>query len=315
MYIPLVIRRKSLLMLLIFALGATLISATATIPFAESIPLPDGFRPEGIAAGDGPTFYVGSLADGAIYRIDLITGQGTIVVAGQTGRVAVGLKYDSRSHLLFVAGGPTGKAFIYDADTGATIAEIQLSTAQPTFINDVVVTRDAAYFTDSARPVLYKVPLAPDGTPLATMIQEIPLVGEFEFVAGFNANGIDAVPNGSLLIIVNSTTGNLYTVDPVTGYATRIDDDLAEGSVVRGDGILLQGKTLYVVQNTLNQIAVIELSDNFTSGEIVNVITSPSFDVPTTIAAFGDALYVVNARFTTPPTPATSYNVVRVPEE
>ena len=313
MHIPLAIRRNSLLVLLIFALGATLISATAVVPFPQSIPLPAGFRPEGIATGDGHTLFVGSLANGAIYRIDLITGEGTTVIEGQVGRVAVGLKYDSRSLLLFVAGGPTGKAYIYDTATGALEAEIQLTTSTTTFINDVVITKDAAYFTDSMRPVLYKIPLGTEGELLSTTSQEIPLGGEFEFVAGFNANGIDAVPNGSLLIIVNSSTGKLYTVDPTTGYAIRIN--LGDGSVLNGDGILLKGKTLYVVQNRLNQIAVVELSNDFSSGAIVDLITSTSFDVPTTIAAFGNALYVVNARFTTPPTPTTSYNVVRVPEE
>ena len=311
MRIPFNLRRNSLLMLLLVVLSSTLMGAAA--PFPENIALPDGFRPEGIATGEGPTFFVGSLANGAIYRIDLITGEGTIAVAGQAGRVAVGLKYDARADLLFVAGGPTGKAFIYNAVTGATVAEIQLTAPPTTFINDVVITKSAAYFTDSARPFLYKVPLADDGTPSSTTSQEIPLGGDFEFVAGFNANGIDAVPNGSLLIIVNSAAGKLYTVDPATGHATLID--LGAGSVVSGDGILLQGKTLYVVRNVLNQVAVIELDKDLTSGEIVDVITSPSFRVPTTIAAFGNALYVVNARFGTPPTPTTDYNVVQVPEE
>jgi sugar lactone lactonase YvrE len=311
MRISLAMHRNSLLVLLLVVLSSILISAA--VPFPDSIPLPAGFRPEGIATGDGHTFFVGSLANGAIYRIDLITGEGTIVIEGQTGRVAVGLKYDSRSLLLFVAGGPTGKAFIYDTATGTLKAEIQLTAPPTTFINDVVITKDAAYFTDSMRPVLYKIPLADDGTPISATSQEVPLGGEFEFIPGaFNANGIDAVPNGSLLIIVNSTTGDLYTVDPATGDATRIN--LGDGSVSSGDGILLQGKTLYVVQNFLNQIAVVELSNDFSSGEIVDLITSTSFRVPTTIAAFGKALYVVNARFDTPPTPTTDYDVVRVPE-
>jgi sugar lactone lactonase YvrE len=99
-------------------------------------------------------------------------------------------------------------------------------------------------------------------------------------------------------------------VDPTTGTATRID--LGTGSVPNGDGILLQGKTLYVVQNVLNQIAVVKLDPDFTSGTIVDTITSPSFRVPTTIAKFGDALYAVNARFDTPPTPDSEYEVVRV---
>ena len=305
------IQRTAIRVLFIAVLGVALFSSTAAVPFPDTIPLPDGFQPEGIATGVGPTFFVGSIPTGAIYRGDLVTGQGEVFIAGEAGRAAIGMKYDSRSHLLFVAGGPTGKAFVYDGDTGATIAEITLTTAQPTFINDVVLTREAAYFTDSMRQVFYAVPLAANGAPSHTS-QEIPLGGDYEFIPGaFNANGIDAAADGSLLIIVNSTTGSLYTVDPGTGIATQID--LGSGNVQRGDGILLEGKTLYVVQNTLNQIAVVELSDDLGSGEIVDLITSPLFRVPTTIAPFGNALYAVNARFGTPPTPDTEYEVVRVP--
>ena len=144
------------------------------------------------------------------------------------------------------------------------------------------------------------------------MVETIPLGGDYQFTPGaFNANGIAATRNGKTLIIVNSTEGALYNVDPTSGVATRID--LGTGSVPFGDGILLEGKTLYVVQNQLNQIAVIELNSHLTTGTIVKTLTNPSFDIPTTIARFGNALYAVNARFTTPPTPETTYNVVRVP--
>ena len=112
------------------------------------------------------------------------------------------------------------------------------------------------------------------------------------------------------MILVNSTEGALYNVDPTTGVATRID--LGTGAVPNGDGILLQGKTLYVVQNRLNQIAVIELNADFTAGTITDTITDSDFRVPTTIARFGNSLYAVNARFGTPPTPDTEYEVVRV---
>ncbi|MFN2469895.1 MAG: hypothetical protein ABR583_02695 [Gaiellaceae bacterium] len=61
--------------------------------------------------------------------------------------------------LLFVSGAGTGKAFVYDARTGAPLATYQLATTTPTFINDVVVTRKAAYFTDSRQQVLYRLPL------------------------------------------------------------------------------------------------------------------------------------------------------------
>jgi sugar lactone lactonase YvrE len=315
MYIPQSVRRHPLLIVLVVALCAAIIAAAPAALFPEVIPLPNGFQPEGIASGEGTTFFVGSIPTGAVYRGDLASGQGAVLVPAQAGRNSIGMKYDARTGLLFVAGGPTGKAFIYDGGSGATIAEVQL-TAPPSFINDVVITQRAAYFTDSFKQSLYKIPLGDDGElpgPPVTS-ETIPLGGEYDFRPGsFNANGIDALPNGKTLVIVNSTTGTLYQVDPTTGSATRID--LGGGTVPAGDGILLQGKTLYVVQNNLNQVAVIDLSSDYSSGEIVSLIKSPLFRVPTTIAGFGDTLYVVNARFGTPPGPDVDYDVVRVPEE
>ena len=308
-----VIRRRSLATLMLAALSLTMIGGTSAAPFPEIISLPEGFQPEGIASGNGTTFYVGSIATGAVYRGDLRTGEGALVVQPQPGRSAIGLKFDPRTRLLFVAGGPTGKAFIYDGETGAEAAEIQLSTL-PSFINDVVITREAAYFTNSFQPVLHKVPLANNGELSAQPAVQIPLGGEYQFTPGaFNANGIAATLSGKALIIVNSTEGALYRVDPQTGVATPID--LGTGAVPRGDGILLQGKTLYVVQNFLNQMAVVELSPDLTSGEIVTTITSADFRIPTTVARFGSGLYVVNARFDTPPAPDTEYEVVRVPRK
>lgn len=314
MYMHSSVWRRSLLPLLILALCSTLIGATTQAPFQEAIALPDGFQPEGIAAGTGTTFYVGSIPTGAIYRGDVLTGAGEILVPAQEGRSAIGLKYDPRTGLLFVAGGPTGMAFVYNGETGANVAEIILST-DPSFINDVVITNDAVYFTNSFAPVIYKVPLGAGGElPDDPQVITLTLTGDYQFVAGgFNANGIAALPNGKALIIVNSTTGRLYLVDSTSGEATLID--LNGGSVPAGDGILLRGKTLYVVQNQLNQVAMIKLSSDYTSGEIVDVISSPLFRVPTTIAAFGNTLYVVNARFGTPPTPDTDYDVVRVPRD
>jgi len=303
--------RRLLLVMLLMVLGAAMIAAAPLEAFPDLIPLPNGFQPEGIAVGKGHTFYVGSLAGGAIYRGDLRTGDGALLVQPQAGRVAVGLKYDERSGLLFVAGGGTGNAYIYDGETGEEIGVIPLTDNMPRFINDVVVTRDAAYFTNSNHPEFYRVPLDHNGEPLLSS-ETIPLSGDYELIPGeFNANGIAATPNGKTLFIVNSANGALYNVDPTTGVATLIDLD--EDSVPNGDGILLQGKTLYIVQNFLNQITVVELNSDLTAGEIVDTITSPAFDIPTTIARFGNSLYAVNALFTTPPTPNTTYNVVRVP--
>ena len=303
---------RYLVAVLIIALSFTGVGSASAQTFPELIPLPNGFAPEGIASGKGTTFFVGSIPTGAIYKGDLRTGEGDILVESQAGRAAIGLKYDPRSGLLFVAGGMTGYAYIYDAETGENYAEIQLSP-DPSFINDVTITQEAAYFTNSFQPVIHRVALSRNGIPSTAGVETIRLGGDYQFTPGtFNANGIAATPNGRTLIIVNSTEGALYTVDPASGDATRVD--LGGGSVQFGDGILLQGKTLYVVQNQLNQVAVVELGPHYTSGAIVDTISSPFFRVPTTIAGFGHSLYVVNARFGTPVTPDTEYEVVRVPD-
>jgi sugar lactone lactonase YvrE len=300
-----------LIMLAVLLVPAPLSARAAAFP--EVIALPNGWLPEGVVTGHGPVIYSGSRANGAIYAADLRTGEGAILVPGQAGRVAVGLSFDARSNSIFVAGGGTGKAYVYNAKTGALVQEYTL-TAPGTFVNDVIVTRDAAYFTNSALASYYRVPLGPGGRLAAPdAVETIPLSGEYEQVPGFNANGIEATPNGKNLIIVNSAAGKLYRVEPRTGVAKLID--LGGASVINGDGLLLRGHTLYVVQNQLNQIAIVDLAPKLSSGNVVGLITDPRFDVPTTIAAFGNALYAVNARFTTPPTPTTPYNIVRVKAE
>ena len=90
------------------------VPAAAGPAFTEQIDLPHGFAPEGIAIGQGHTFFVGSIPTGAVYRGDLRTGEGSVLVPAAAGRQAIGLDVDSKQRL-FVAGGPTGRAFVYDA--------------------------------------------------------------------------------------------------------------------------------------------------------------------------------------------------------
>jgi sugar lactone lactonase YvrE len=271
----------------VLALGA--VAAAAAFP--QVIQLPRGFQPEGIEVGRGTTFYVGSVANGAIFRGNLRTGTGSVLVAGQSGRAATGIELD-RFNRLFVAGAGTGDAYVYNARTGALIRTYDFASSD-TFINDIVVTRNAAYFTDSRKAVLYVVPIGVSGA--LGNFRMLPLTGDFALAGGFNLNGIDATPNGKTLIAVQSNAGKLFRIDPATGMTRAIS--LGGESVPNGDGILLTGKTLYVVQNQLNRVAVIALSPDLASGRVVTRLTDPDFAVPTTIDDLGRRLYAVNARF------------------
>jgi hypothetical protein len=296
-------RIRFLVVLVGVALFLPLVAASASFP--DRIALPNGFRPEGIAIGPGHTFYVGSIPTGAVVRGDLRTGSRAPLVPAQGGRAAIGVDVDN-GRRLFVAGGPTGDGYVYDAQTGGNIADYDF-TDEPSFVNDVVITRSAAWFTDSLRPFLYRVAIAPNGT--LGPATAVPLTGDIDYLPGFNVNGIDATANGGTLIIVQSNTGKLFTVSRL-GVTNEIE--LQGGPVTAGDGILLDGRRLYVVRNTFNLIAVVGLAPDLASGSVVRTITSPLFDVPTTIDEFGSRLYAVNARFTTPPTPDTPYRVTRV---
>jgi sugar lactone lactonase YvrE len=298
-------RRIVLLVIACAALVAP--AALAKGSFPETIPLPNGFQPEGIAIGNGATFYVGSIPTGAVYAGNLRTGTGRILVQGATGRAATGLEYDHGR--LWVSGASTGKAFVYDATSGALIRELQLATGSgATFINDVVVTNTAAYFTDSNRAVVYQVALSKNGSP--GTVTTVPLTGDFQLVSGFNLNGIDATPNGKTLLAVQSATGKLFTIDPGSGATKAVD--LGGAVLTNGDGIMLHGTTLYVVQNRDNKIAVVSLSSDFARGTVTRTITDPDLDVPTTIDRFGRRLYAVNARFGTATGADATYDVVQV---
>ncbi|MBB5953628.1 sugar lactone lactonase YvrE [Saccharothrix tamanrassetensis] len=295
------------------ALACALVLLTFGPPGASAaadpttIPLPDGFRPEGIAIS-GRWAYFGSMGTGAIYRADLTTGRGEQFVRG-TGTAAVGLKVDERGRL-FVAGGGGGDARVVDTRTGTTLATFRFGT-RSTFVNDVVLTPQAAWFTDSLTAVLYKVPFGPDGA-LPARAEVIRLSGDIAYQSGTNANGIETTPDGRGLIIAQHNTGKLFRVDPATGVTRTVT--VNGGPLVNTDGLLRDGNTLYVVENRVNRVAAVSLDPTGASGTLLRRVTDPRFDVPTTAAAYQDRLYLPNGRFTTTPTPNTTYTAVAIPK-
>jgi sugar lactone lactonase YvrE len=303
------VSRRTIAIFLMTALAVTAGAAPAQASprtlLQTSFALPAGFQPEGIAIGYAPYAYFGSRVDGDIYRASLITGRGEVISQGP-GTQSLGLKLD-RQGRLFVAGGAGGNARVIDVRSGRVLKSYTLQTV-PSFINDVVLTGGSAWYTDSTNPTLFQLPLGRYGK-LPAAARAIPLTGDIAYTTGINANGIAATPDGRALIIVQSNTGKLFRTT-YRGETTQVD--LGAESVPNGDGLWLHGRTLYVVQNRLNVVAKIQLNRSGTRGELVSRTTDESFDVPTTIAEYGKRLYLPNARFTTPPTPTTTYDAVSI---
>ncbi len=289
---------------------AALSPVSAASPnFPDTIALADGSRPEGIATGAGTTFYAGARSDGAIYLGDVRTGALTLLAQGREGGAARGLMLDRSSGLLWVAGderdladptAPTTSTVIaYDSRTGEPVRRIVVPGAR--FLNDVQVTSDAVYVTDSRNAEL--VVITDSGFSL------LPLTGDFVQPAGFGANGIRELPGGDLVIV---SAGELYRVDPETGVADLIE--VTGGDLTSGDGLELRGNTLYVVFGlSRDDVAVVRLRNGGRSGVVTGAIGDPdTLDRPTTAVLIAGSLYAVNGRFSTPPTSSTPYEVTRI---
>ncbi len=281
----------------------------------DEVPLPVGFQPEGIASS-GRTFFSGSLTDGRIWRGDLRTGAGSVLVPGVSGRSLRGMQVDPRTGLLWVTGndGPTGVVLAVDIRTGALVQRVTVPGAG--FLNDLVVTSRTVWVTDSNVDRLAAVPLGRGGRPSAAPVRFVPLTGQWPATpAGqLGANGIRALPGGSL-VLNNTTAGGLYTVSPRTGPVIRIP--VAGTPAIRsGDGLELVGLRLYVVRGSGgSDVTVVRLHPGRAgwTGAVTGVLTDPRLDVPSTATAALGRLWAVNARFGTPSPSTATYSAVALP--
>lgn len=268
-----------------------------------------GFQPEGIALS-GTTAYVGSFADGTVVSVDLSSSEVSPLVQPD-GEPALGVEV--AGPLLLVAGAASGELRVYDRQTGTEMAVHDVTDAG--LVNDITVAAGTAYFTDSQRAVIYALPVhgRTTGEP-----REIPLTGDFQLAEPgpgvFNANGIVALDADTLIVAqTNAPDGEgsaLYAVDAPTGRTTHIT---IEGSgVIGADGLVLRGRTLWVVQHNVDSIAELQLSADGSTARYVRSITNDNFTVPTT-AGLGPRgnLYVVNSHFFTAPSDDVTYEVVR----
>jgi len=258
--------------------------------------LPDGdVFPEGVAVDkETGTLYVGSTADGAVYRGDVDDEDSLEVFLepGVDGRdEVVGMKV--RDGLLFVAGRGSGRVFVHDVDDGSLVRVLEAPPADETLLNDLSFAGDAAYVTDSFRPVLFRISLA--GGEVGDLEPWLDLEGSpIAYEGGFNLNGISGSDDGRHLLAVQSNSGTLWRIDVETKDIVAVDLD--GEALTSGDGLLLDGTTLYVVRNEPGVVVRIELADDLASGEVVEELEDDSFAFPTTIAELDGRLFVVNSQ-------------------
>jgi sugar lactone lactonase YvrE len=261
--------------------------------------------PEGIAYDPATgAFFVGSTEDGTIFRGDLEAGGiARFLAGGQDGRTAVtGLKVDAAGRLV-VCGRRTGRIFVYDTASGELLDRVWNGRTDGTLINDVAIAPDGVgYVTDSFLPVLYRLdltelPIGGGSTPAAGIGErETDVFVDFTgsalaYADGFNANGIVATPDGTALLIVQFNTGRLYRLELGTRAVTEVP--LTGGDLLGGDGLALEGTTLWALLDTTGELIRVELNRTLDRGEVVASVTDPTFAYPTTLALVGDGTALV----------------------
>ena len=296
------LRSPAPLVTALVAVLGLLVAAAAPAGAARTslVPLPDGLRPEGITAGPGDTYYVGSLADGRIVTGDLSRRSSSVLLPGATDRQIRGLDHDARTGLVWAAGNVGAEAHVWAVDgrTGRVASDTVVSGGK--FLNDLVVTRHAVWVTDSRVDRLTVIALGRSGQPTGADPAFLPLRGAWPAGDGVanNANGIRQLSDGSA-ILNNSRVGGLWRVDPATGVTTQVP--VRGGpAITGGDGLELSGRTLYDVRGTgPAEVSVVQLErhrDGW-SARYERTLTDASLDVPSTAVLVGGTLWAVNARF------------------
>jgi Cu-Zn family superoxide dismutase len=245
--------------------------------------------------------FVTSTTDGAVYRGSTARRRLSIwLPGGRDGRTAaVGIKAD-RAGRLFVAGGATGRLYVYDSRSRRLLRAFDTGLRGPeTFVNDVALTPTGAYFTDSRRPVLYRV--VPSAWSPGTGADPAPESyldlswTPISYAEGTNLNGIAPAAGGAYLLTVQTNTGRLFRIEVSSRRVVEVD--LGGARLTNGDGLLVLGRTLYAVRNRDERIVRVAMSRDFSSGRVLGARTSRAFRFPTTIASSGSSLLVVNAQF------------------
>jgi sugar lactone lactonase YvrE len=243
----------------------------------------------GVDPRDGAA-YVGSLADGTLYRAQLPETVEVVSAGGADGRDSVaGVKFDAQGRL-WAAGGYGGSLFVYTIEPWELLATLDVGR-RPSCVNDIAFGRDgAAYVTDSLVPTLFRID--PDPLTLESFCDL--QAHRVPWPEGLNFNGIVLTADQHHLVACQTNTGRYWRITIEDGTVDEVA--LQGGPLPHSDGLAIDGTTLYAAINADNAIAVIDLSADGGSGAVRGFVRSPDFRFPTAVALAGDGLWVVNGQ-------------------
>lgn len=276
----------------------------------------DTLFPEGIVYNSNTgNFYTGSVTNGDILQVNVQSGETKLLASGvaHNRKAATGMKIDQMNRL-WICGGADNKIQVIDLD-GKLIKSWDTNALFGSgFINDCIIDNTHIYFTDSRVRKIYRTSVT-ESQP-GNLEEWLTFIdAQIMYAAtGTNANGIVSTPDNKYLIIVISSSGKLYRIDKTTKAIAEI---VLNTPVTSGDGLYLEGNTLYVSRNATNLIFPVMLNADFSQGTVGSGFgTNLLFN--TTIAKAGNYFLVVNGQLnkrgnaTTPASPVLPFSVSRV---
>ena len=255
------------------------------LPGEAAFPESVGVDPE---TGDA---YVGSLADGSLYRLPKAAGGVAEVWSppGEGGRTQVaGVKVDT-SGRLWAAGAYDGALWVYDLASRALLARLDVG-ARPSCLNDIAFVDGAAYITDSYIPKLFR---AAGREPTLESWSDLAALG-VPWPDGLNLNGIVTTPDGRYLLACQTNLGRFWRFSLADGTVDEVALD--GGPLPHSDGLARAGRTLYVAVNARDLLAVVDLADDGAAGTVRTLVRCEAFAFPTAIGIDGERLLVVNGQ-------------------
>ena len=279
---------------------------------------PDVTYPEGIAhdAKSGAIF-TGSAAATSIVRIQSGSKQAEVISpdgaiwAGDAFPALLGMKVDGAGRL-WISGGRTGRIGVVDSRTGKLLKRLETPAQPAGLINDVAIAGSDAYFTDTLRPTLWRVSVK--GDQIGDVEPWLQFTGTpIDYAQPPNLNGITATPDGRSLIVVHMGKGLLFRIDTADKKITPIDT--GGEALNTADGLVLDGRTLYVVRQGEQEIVTVQLTGDLSQGKVVSRFKNPALLWPATAAKVGDRLLVVNTQFNkrNSKDPVTPFSILGVP--
>jgi sugar lactone lactonase YvrE len=257
-------------------------------------------------------YYVSETTGGEIHRGQLRSSAATEWLQGDgtdSRWTARGVTVDARGRV-YVAGGPNGidhpgapDLWVYDRD-GRLLAALRTGVPNA-FLNDLVIGPDgAAYVTNSNAPQVFRVAEQHGRWTIRTWADASATIPT---QSGFNLGGIVLSPDRRSLVVAQGNVGKLWRFSLRTGAVSAVDTATAD--LVNADGLVQDGRLLWVVRNFSRVLTTLELSGDARTARLVSAIPTDPGRVLTTAKLAQGRLLLVDSKFDEP-TALPPYQVI-----